>query len=291
MMAEKLPIPQNAAILVHPGMVDAVNEIEKVSSAFQAYQVEVSSGKLDDIRLGKRVSSGDFDLAVVLGGDGSILRAGHLCASSNTPILGINHGRFGFLMELQRQNWHEYIPRLMNGDYHLEKRMMLCAEHWRGEKKLNEWEVLNEVVVCRGQLVKPLHLTAYVDGEFLSTYVADGLIAATPTGSTAYALAAGGPIMPPELRNILLVPVAPHLSVDRAVILSEGTRVSITAISDHQAVLSVDGQNPILITEKDRVDVYTGDHSLRFIRFFDAGYFYRSLMSHMEQNPATGIIR
>ena len=288
MMAEKMPIPKNVAILVHPGMVDPVNEIEKVSSAFLAYQVEVSSGRLDDSRLGKRVSSGDFDLAVVLGGDGSILRAGHLCASSNTPILGINHGRFGFLMELQRQNWQEYIPRLMTGDYHLENRMMLCAEHWREEKKLNEWEVLNEVVVCRGQLVKPLHLTAYVDGEFLSTYVADGLIAATPTGSTAYALAAGGPIMPPELRNILLVPVAPHLSVDRAVILSEGTRVSITATSDHQAVLSVDGQNPILITEKDRVDVYTGDHSLRFIRFFDAGYFYRSLMSHMEQNPAAG---
>ena len=288
MMAEKMPIPKTVAILVHPGMVNPVNEIEQVSSAFHTYQIEMFSGRLDDSRLGKRVSNGDFDLVVVLGGDGSILRAGHLCASSNTPILGINHGRFGFLMELQRQNWQEYIPRLMTGDYHLEKRMMLCAEHWREEKKLNEWEVLNEVVVCRGQLVKPLHLTAYVDGEFLSTYVADGLIAATPTGSTAYALAAGGPIMPPELRNILLVPVAPHLSVDRAVILSEGTRVSITATSDHQAVLSVDGQNPILITEKDRVDVYTGDHSLHFIRFFDAGYFYRSLMSHMEQNPATG---
>ena len=151
--------------------------------------------------------------------------------------------------------------------------------------------MLNEVVVCRGQLVKPLHISAFVDGEFLTTYVADGLIAATPTGSTAYALAAGGPILPPELRNILLVPVAPHLSVDRAIILSEGARVSITAQSDHQAVLSVDGQNPILMENQDRVDVYSGEHSLRFIRFFDAGYFYRSLMSHMEQNPATGNTR
>lgn len=290
-MIDQTTIFRKIAILVHPGMADPADDIQLVSQALQPYQAEVTTGKLDDRHIRARVMDGEFDLAIVMGGDGSILRAGHLCAASNTPILGINYGRFGFLIELQRQNWQDYIPRLMAGEYHLEKRMMLCAEHWRDEKKIDEWEVLNEVVVCRGQLVKPLHLTAYVDGELLCTYVADGLIAATPTGSTAYALAAGGPIMPPELRNILLVPVAPHLSVDRAVILSEGTRVSITASSDHQAVLSVDGQNPILINNKDRVDVYSGDHSLQFIRFFDAGYFYRSLMSHMEQNPAAGVSR
>ena len=288
MTAEKKPALKRIAILAHPGMPDAVADTDQVRSAFLAYQVTVESSILDDDKLRKRISSGEFDLLIVLGGDGAILRAGHLCAASNTPILGINYGRFGFLMEIQRGNWMEYIPRLMQGEYHYESRMMLACEHWRGKEKLEDWEVLNEVVVCRGQLVKPLHISAFVDGEFLTTYVADGLIAATPTGSTAYALAAGGPILPPELRNILLVPVAPHLSVDRAIILSEGARVSITAQSDHQAVLSVDGQNPILMENQDRVDVYSGEHSLRFIRFFDAGYFYRSLMSHMEQNPATG---
>jgi NAD+ kinase len=104
---------------------------------------------------------------------------------------------------------------------------------------------LNEVVVSRGEIIRPVILTAYVDHRFLTTYVADGLIAATPTGSTAYALAAGDQSFPPELRNILLVPVAPHLSIDRAIILAEGSSVTITVQTDHQAVLSIDGQAPV----------------------------------------------
>lgn len=276
------------AVVAHSGMPDALHEAQAVVKALSAYPVRVNSGTLEDSRLCHGISTGEYTMAIVLGGDGTLLRVSQLCADSHTMIWGINFGRFGFLMETQRDKWEEYIPRLMNGDYRIEKRMMLVAEHWRGDQKLGGWDVINEVVVCRGQQVKPLHLSAMVDGVYLTTYVADGLIASTPTGSTAYALAAGGPIMPPELRNILLVPVAPHLSVDRAVILSEGARVSISARSDHQVVLSVDGHNPIDLLNDDRVDVYAGDHSLQFIRFFDAGYFYRSLMSHMEQNPATG---
>jgi NAD+ kinase len=117
--------------------------------------------------------------------------------------------------------------------------------------------------------------------------VADGLIAATPTGSTAYALAAGGPILPPELRTILLIPVAPHLSVDRAIILAEGSSVSLEVRTDHHAVISVDGQNPVDMKEGDRVQVFASDHSVSFIRFQDPGYFYRNLTAHMEKNPST----
>jgi len=283
-----MPIPKKVAILANPGMPAAIQEVPSVESMLKGFGAEVISGRLNEEHIRRSVLAGECDLAVVLGGDGSILRTGHLCAASQTPIFGINFGRFGFLMEIQRDHWKEYIPRLMTGDYHYESRMLINAEHWRGENKIGGWDVLNEVVVCRGQLVKPLHINAWVDGEMLTTYVADGLIAATASGSTAYALAAGGPILPPELRNILLVPVAPHLSVDRAIILSEGSKVTISARSDHQAVFSVDGQNPLLLLESDRVLVSASDHTLRFIRFFDAGYFYRSLMSHMEQNPATG---
>jgi NAD+ kinase len=274
------------AILYHSAMPDARADSERVRAALSAYPARVISGRLDDPAVRQSVSDGECGLAIVLGGDGSILRAGHLCASSHTPILGINFGRFGFLMEIGKNGWQQYIPRLMSGDFRLETRMMLTANHIRAEQQLGSWEVLNEVVVCRGPLVKPLHIFARVDGEQLTTYVADGLIAATPSGSTAYALAAGGPILPPELRNILLVPVAPHLSVNRALILAEGARVSISAPGSDNAVLSIDGQHPILLGPDDRVDVFAGNHSLHFIRFFDAGYFYRSLMSHMEQNPA-----
>jgi NAD+ kinase len=164
--------------------------------------------------------------------------------------------------------------------------MMLSAEQWRLDKLLGVWEVLNEVVVSRGQIVRPVNLITQVDGRFLTTYVADGLIASTPTGSTAYALAAGGPILPPELRNILLVPLAPHLSLDRAIVLAEGSSVSISIETDHQAVLSVDGQVPIEFVNGDRVDVRASDHTVKFVRIQDPGYFYRNLTPHMYQNPS-----
>jgi NAD+ kinase len=234
------------------------------------------------------VKDGEFDLLIALGGDGTMLRAGHLCGPIQVPILGINLGRFGFLMEVRQQQWRDFVPRLLAGDYWLEKRMMLCAEQWRAGERLGSWDVLNEVVVSRGQFIRPVHLTALVDGRFLTTYVADALIAATPTGSTAYALAAGGPILPPELRNILLVPVAPHLSLDRAIVLAEGSSVSIAVRADHQAVFSVDGQVPVGLSDDDRVDISAGKHTVQFVRFHDPGYFYRNLTPHMSQNPSTG---
>jgi NAD+ kinase len=142
---------------------------------------------------------------------------------------------------------------------------------------------LNEVVVGRGSLLRPVRLSASVDGRQLASYVADGLIASTATGSTAYALAAGGPILPPELRNILLVPIAPHLSVDRAVVLSEGSSVSIL-VRGENAVLSVDGQPPVLLIEDDHVDIRAADVTTQFVRFGDPGYFYRNLTAHMNEN-------
>jgi NAD+ kinase len=129
---------------------------------------------------------------------------------------------------------------------------------------------------------------ASVDGYLLSAYVADGLIAATPTGSTAYALAVGGPIMPPELRNILIIPIAPHLSVDRGIILPEGAHVTIAAFTSHDAVLSVDGQQPVTVLDGDEVDIEASSDVVSFIRFQDPGYFYRNLTHYMEQNPYTG---
>ncbi len=282
-----LTIPTRFAVLAHPSIPRAIQESTRVQQYLQQKGAQAVCGYLDDPEITQQIASGKVDLVIVLGGDGAMLHAGHTCSAANIPLMGINFGKFGFLMEVQNNAWKRFISRLLKGDYRIEERMMLCAEHWRSKSKQAEWEVINEVVVCRGQLVKPLHMSASIDGHPLSTYVADGLIAATPTGSTAYALAAGGPIMPPELRNILLVPVAPHLSVDQAVILSEGARVSITVGSTHPAVLSVDGQDPITIQKGDRVDVYASGHSIRFVRFQNAGYFYRNLLSHMENNPAT----
>jgi NAD+ kinase len=165
--------------------------------------------------------------------------------------------------------------------------MMLHVEHWRGGTLIEQWDALNELVVTRGYDVRPIRLQANVDGALLAHYVADGLIVSTPTGSTAYALAAGGPIMPPELRNILVIPVAPHLTADQAIILSENSQIEVTASSEHQVVLSIDGQSPVQIDDTDIIKAYKGKNMVSFIRFQDPGYFYRNLMMYMESNPTT----
>jgi NAD+ kinase len=282
---------RRAAILAHPKIPEAIAEAELIAQYLVTKNIQCEVGLLNNEQIHLRVKSREFDFLIALGGDGTILRAGHLAAPANIPVLGINLGHFGFLIEVHREQWREFLPRLAAGDYWLEKRMMLAVEQWRSAEKIGNWEVLNEVVVCRGQLVKSIKLAAYVDGRYLTTYVADALIASTPTGSTAYALAAGGPILSPELRNIVLVPVAPHLSLDRALVLAEGSSVSINVQTDHQAVFSVDGQVPIGLTEDDRLDVRASDHTIQFIRFQDPGYFYRNLTPHMNRNPSTGIQR
>lgn len=275
------------AVVVHPKLQEAVTEARLITEALLALGVQAAFGFIYNEELRRQVKNNEFDILISVGGDGTMLRAGHLAAPLGIPILGINLGHFGFLMEVQQKQWSDYLPRLLNGDYWLEKRMTLLAEQWRAGEKLGSWFVLNEVAVSRGQIIRPIRLITSVDGRYLTTYVADALLASTPTGSTAYALAAGGPILPPELRNILLVPVAPHLSLDRAIVLAEGSSVSIVVRTDHQAVFSIDGHVPIGMAEDDRVDVRAGDHTVKFIRFQDPGYFYRNLTSHMGQNPSS----
>ncbi len=287
-MSENIPAIRRIVVLAHPNVADGAQEAARVAARLVEMGVSATHGLLYDDGLRSRVQAMEFDLIIAMGGDGTMLRAGHLGGPCNVPILGINMGRFGFLMEIRQQQWNEYLEPLLKGNYWLENRMMLCAEQWRGEARLGAWDVLNEVVVSRGQVVRPVQLTASIDGRVLTTYVADGLIAATPTGSTGYAMAAGGPILPPELRNILLVPVAPHLSIDRAIVLAEGASVSITVRTEHQAVMSIDGQSPIPMLDEDRVEARAGDHTVKFIRFQDPGYFYRNLTPHMSQNPSLG---
>lgn len=287
-MSDKQRVIHRIVVLVHPNVVDGTQEAALIARRLEELGASAAHGQLYDEGLRSRVHAMEFELIIALGGDGTMLRAGHLGGPCDIPILGINMGHFGFLMEVRQPQWRDILERLLQGDYWLEKRMMLSAEHWRGDQKLGTWDVLNEVVVSRGQVVRPVQLTASIDGRFLTTYVADGLIASTPTGSTGYAMAAGGPILPPELRNILLVPVAPHLSIDRAIVLAEGSSVGITVKTEHQAVMSVDGQAPIQMLDDDRVEARAGDHTVKFVRFQDPGYFYRNLTPHMSQNPSLG---
>lgn len=226
------------------------------------------------------------DAVIVLGGDGSLLRASVLTAPHRVPMLGVNLGRLGFLTEAQPDEWPEVLTRVLSGDYWIETRMMLHIEHRRGGQVLGAYEALNEAVVGRGAFARPVQLKTLIDGGPLTTYVADGLIIATPTGSTAYALAVGGPILPPELRNILLIAIAPHLSLDRAIVLAQGATVDIIARADSEALLSTDGQRQVPLQEGDVVSARMSEYVTRFIRVRPPTYFYSMLMARMTQNPA-----
>jgi len=283
-------LPQRPVVTAYPKMPAAFAEAEAISKYLVEKGLQAPYGSLYDEVLRKRVKNGDFDLLIAVGGDGTMLRAGHLCAPCSLPILGINLGRLGFLIQVQQEEWRDMIERLLNGESWIEDRFMLRVEHLRAGEVQGTWQALNEAVVGRGQYLRPVKLSANADGHVLTTYIADGLIVATPTGSTAYALAAGGPILPPELRNMLIVPIAPHLSVDRAVVLAEGTSISIDVKSEN-AVLSVDGAIPTGLAEDDRVDIRAAGYTAQFVRFGDAGYFYRNLTAHMNQNPAIGMSR
>jgi NAD+ kinase len=275
-------IPERPVVVSYPKLPETFAEIALIVQFLREKGYEAPQGSIYDEALQERVRAGEFDLLIALGGDGTMLRAGHLCAPHHVPILGINLGRLGFLIQIERREWREMLERLFEGEGWIEERLMLEAHLIRRDETLATWQALNEVVVGRGVALRSVRLDATVDGRPLTTFVCDGLIAATPTGSTAYALAAGGPILPPELHNILLVPIAPHLSVDRAIVLAEGSSVSITVRSGN-SVVSVDGQAPLELEVEDRVDVRAAAYAARFVRFGDPGYFYRNLNAHMTQ--------
>jgi len=226
----------------------------------------------------------DSDMVIAIGGDGAMLRAARLCAPPNVPMFGINTGHLGFLTEASGETWEAALSALLNGHYWIEQRMLIRSEAWRGTQLLSMSEALNDVVISRGMIARSVLMETYIDGGWATTYAADGLIVATPTGSTAYALAVGGPILPPELKNILVIPVASHLSMDRPMVLSEGATVEVVIAPETagDVILTVDGEHTATLQIGDCVIVRASERISRFIRLRERNYFYRSLLDRME---------
>lgn len=267
-------------ILHHPRIPVSQEIAEVMRSFLEERGVEAWLGSAWD-EAGVRARLSDTQVLITLGGDGTILRAARMAAGHDALILGLNLGRLGFLAEMEQDNWPQILETILQGDYWVEERMMLKASFHRQGREEGRYEALNDVVVSRGTLARIVRLSTYIDGYYLTTYHADGLIVSTPTGSTAYALAAGGPILPPELRNILLIPIAPHLCMDKAVVLSEGSQVRIQVSTDHQAILTVDGQFEVELQDGDEVHVCASPHVARFIRIRERSYFYQTLLEKL----------
>ncbi|MCB8981268.1 MAG: NAD(+)/NADH kinase [Ardenticatenaceae bacterium] len=267
-------------ILHHPKVAESQPMAEEIQAWLAARGVSAWTGSsFDEARMSQMVAGSDF--LVVLGGDGSLLRAARYACVTEVPVFGINLGRVGFLSEAQPDDWPEKLTRLLEGAYWTENRLMLSARILRNGRILHTFSVLNDVVVGRGRQARVVRFQLHVDGDHVTNYTADALIVATPTGSTAYSMAAGGPLLPPQLPNFVVVPVAPHLTFDRAIIFHEQAEIAITVHMDHQAYLTPDGTDGILLEDQDVVLVTKAENSCKFARVESSGYFYRRLMGRL----------
>ena len=278
------PTPPKRFILFHhPKVTESLGLAREIVAYLESHGFNAEYCSIDDEA--KRAQAGEADMLIALGGDGTMLRVARLGALIKRPTLGINLGRLGFLVEVRPDTWHEALDRVLNGDYRLEERMMLHASHCQNGAVLRSYEALNEVVLSRGVVVRPIRLQTKVDDGPLTTYVADGLIVATPTGSTAYALAAGGPVLPPDAKNILLVPISPHLSLDRSIVLPGDMVVEVFVRTEHEAVFAIDGQTSRPLQDKDSLRVRMSNHVAHFVRLTPPTHFYKTLADRMAQNP------
>lgn len=268
-------------LLHHPKIVDAPRLARDAAARLQALGATVWRASAYDEALVQQ-SAQDSDLIISFGGDGTIVRVARTIAGLNVPILGINLGRVGFLAELQPQEVPGKLEALINGHFWLEERMMLHADLQRDEQVIQSFEAINDVVASRGRIARVVRIKAEVDGQFLTTYIADGVIVATPTGSTAYSLAAGGPILDPRLFNLLLKPIAPHLTVATALVLPATACVRLALSTDSEAALTVDGQVDVPLREGDVVLVTASQNVCRFVRLGESSYFYRTLLQKLE---------
>ncbi len=275
---------QRVGVLAHPSRSNTALLAEQIADSLRQRGLDVwmfTAWDANKIRPHVEHS----DMVVAIGGDGAMLHTARVCAPFDVPIFGLNTGYLGFLTESKPEQWEESLARVLDGDYWVEERMMITGEIWQAGVCTCIDEALNDVVISRGAVARSVHLETFINDTWTTTYNADGLIIATPTGSTAYALATGGPILPPDLRNILVTPIAPHLSMDRSLVLSENSVVKIVVAPRNSApevIVTVDGEAIAKIGVDDSVIIRTSQKTSRFIRLREKGYFFRSLLDRLE---------
>ncbi len=216
----------------------------------------------------------DVDIILVLGGDGTLLAAARLLEEVDIPILGINLGSMGFLTEVSLDDIYVNLEKVIEEDFFIEERMRLKAGLMRGKDLIAEFMVLNDVVINKGALARIIDMETLVDGESVTTFNADGLIISTPTGSTAYSLAAGGPIVEPNLDIIIISPICPHTLTNRPLVVSGGSEVEVVLVSDSGRVyLTLDGQEGLGLEEGDRIRIKASERRVRLIRTGHKSFF------------------
>jgi len=245
---------------------------------------DVWTSDVDDIDT-YRSKFKDTQLVITLGGDGTILRVARSISNFQIPILGINLGRVGFMTEIPYSDSLKILDEVLKdiNKFRIEKRLMLKATGISNNQKF-ELNALNDIVLGHQSVSRLMDIDVYVDSELMAEYRADGIIISSPSGSTGYSLAAGGPIITPEQKLMLIQPIAPHMSLDVGVVVPDNSKISINIASPNKAVVSADGFDEVVLGEKDKIDVEISKHVTRFIRLNNQSDFYKQLTSRLKRD-------
>ncbi|MDW7652294.1 MAG: NAD(+)/NADH kinase, partial [Bacillota bacterium] len=232
---------------------------------------------------------GKVDMIIVLGGDGTILRAARHFTGTNLPILGVNLGQMGFLAEVEPPRLETALQKLLDGHYKVRHRLMLSARVFRDDRPVAEYTALNDIVISKGPFSRIIYLDTYVNDKHLESYPSDGIIVATPTGSTGYSLSAGGPIVNPALDVMIITPICPHLLHHRSVIVSSSERVSIkTWTRQSEVILTVDGQVGFTLQDDDVVQVTRAPLTTPLVQMQGTDFYtllHRKLSKVIQREP------
>jgi NAD+ kinase len=216
----------------------------------------------------------DLNCLFVLGGDGTFLSAARWIGDLNTPVLGVKFGQIGFLAETAAENLFTAAEKIISGDYTINRRMRLNVDVVREDEKIVSESVLNDIVINRGALARLADIEAYINDHYLTTFRSDGLILATPTGSTAYSLAAGGPVIHPDVPGIIITPICPFTLTNRPLIIPDSIRITLKlARGASDIMLTFDGQKGLDISDRDTIHVRKSPHSLNMITLPGQHYF------------------
>src|SRR5690554_1186244 len=232
-----------------------------------------------------------FDIMIVLGGDGTLLNAARLTSQVQVPVFGVNVGHLGFLTEVETDGLFPAMEKLLAGDYTLEERMLINASIKRGRVEISRNIALNDFVITRGTFARLIDLSIFVDGQHVTDYSADGVIVATPTGSTAYSLSAGGPILEPVLQCICITPICAHSLAARSVVTSAEATVSVhlKGVSG-EVMLTIDGQHGFPLQSGDCVTISRADQPALFVKLSGRSFF-QVLHSRLKMPQSWGGIR
>lgn len=266
---------QTVGIVIKPGHAQAKATASELTEWLAGRGIAISG---DPIPADQVTTDGshtaDADLIVVLGGDGTMISAARLSGDNDTLVLGINYGSLGYLTDFRIEEMFPALEAIIAGEYEIDRRVMLKTEHWRGDEKLSSGRILNDVVVNKAALARIIEIDVRLNDLFVNTFRADGLIVSTPTGSTAYNLSAGGPIVYPSMNAVVLTPICPFTLTNRPIVIPDSAEIELLLHNENEGVvLSLDGQTGYPMLAGDRIKIRKSATTFNLVQPANRNYF------------------